>query len=873
MHRYRHTLTWEAVVILCLFAQPVFGQAAPAKEYIRLGGRVIAIESPVQPSFNLNPAAASVSVIPGNSVANPILLTGMNFAGTVTFSFAGPPASGLTGSFAPATLTADGYTVPTLNVPANASAGTYPVTVTAASTSPSVIRTAQFNVVVTQPSATTPLSAVFGPGQYLTGPTPAAIAGLTTWRFETRLHLSNSLANGTSRVISIGTYRLLIYRYFTYSGQLSYSVILKGDGNNYELFTDSPDILIRVQRTGGVLSLKGWKVQADGSLAVIAEPSSYASASFTTSGFSLGAAIDEDSGDGRFPFNGQMAFFRYFDSAANNAALPDQCDTSPALLRYEFESNLNNAGTVSALLTPTGTIAYQLTPLTSCSIGGAPPAFSLIPTAQSPNPVAQGQSAAYPVVVNRQNFTNPVSLISCSGVAGVGCSAPVANGNTLQVTVNTASNTPIGTNQLTITASGAGVPNASATLPLAVVAAGPPPPTFTLQVNPNLVTFSPTGTQNLTATLFPGNGFTGNVNFVCAAAPGNTVPPGIACVAPNPASDVQPQRSFTISAAAGVAQGTYNLRLTGTGPQAQTAYASIQVTVAAGGVRAFIFPDYREISTNPAAYYQFQSAVENSSNSQVNWSLSPVSGGLTLSSPPSGTGTATAGPASYVFYRPPSSLPGGATTQSIVLSGAPAVGGATGNATLLLRNDPYAPPVVCALGSSTSPCNNETTLPGALSSSPNLLTYMILESHYTGTYGGIASDGRLHRTMRVSFALNPETPWDAGATSCLIRVERALGYGGPDGQTLYLEGGTQTASAALGTGLSGSITNGVCTIGLQYTTMSTNFSADPSKAWLTLYLRFNAASAPRYLFYKVETFNSTSSGTVLVKNTPLTVNP
>ena len=55
--------------------------------------------------------------------------------------------------------------------------------------------------------------------------------------------------------------------------------------------------------------------------------------------------------------------------------------------------------------------------------------------------------------------------------------------------------------------------------------------------------------------------------------------------------------------------------------------------------------------------------------------------------------------------------------------------------------------------------------------------------------------------------------------------------------------------------------------------MSTNFSADPSKAWLTLYLRFNAASAPRYIYYKVESFNSTSSGTVLMKNTPLPVTP
>ncbi len=424
---------------------------------------------------------------------------------------------------------------------------------------------------------------------------------------------------------------------------------------------------------------------------------------------------------------------------------------------------------------------------------------------------------------------------------------------------------------LTQDTSGAGGLTANTTVSLAVAAPVPPPPTFTLQVNPSVVTFTPTGTQNLTVSLYPGTGFTGNVSFVCAAAPGQSVPSGITCVAPNPASPAEWQRTFSITAAAGVAQGTYNLRLTGTGQQAQTAYASIQVTIGAGGPRAIIFPDAREISTSTGGYYQFQSAVENSGNSQVNWSLSPISGGLTLSSPPSGTGTSTAGPSSYVFYRPPSSLPGGATTQNVVLSGVPAVGGITGNANLLLRSDPYAPPVVCGLGSNTSPCAGETYLPSALSAS--FQSYLLLESHYTGSYGGLASDARLHRTMRVSFALNPDSPWDANSTACLIRVERSLGYGSPDGQTVYLEGGTQTASAALGTGLTGSITNGVCTLGLQYTTMSTNFSGDPSKAWLTLYLRFNAASAPRYLVYKVDTFNSTTSGTVLLKNTPLTVNP
>ena len=150
---------------------------------------------------------------------------------------------------------------------------------------------------------------------------------------------------------------------------------------------------------------------------------------------------------------------------------------------------------------------------------------------------------------------------------------------------------------------------------------------------------------------------------------------------------------------------------------------------------------------------------------------------------------------------------------------------------------------------------------------------MRFESHYTGT-SGAWSNARLHRTLKVSFALNPDSPWDAGANACIIRIQRALVLGGVDDHVMSLERGPSPTSAAIGPGTPNStVTNGVCSVNRQNTYMSANFLADSTKAWLDIYIRFNAASAPRYLFYNLDTFNNTSSGTVLMKETPFPVNP
>ena len=92
---------------------------------------------------------------------------------------------------------------------------------------------------------------------------------------------------------------------------------------------------------------------------------------------------------------------------------------------------------------------------------------------------------------------------------------------------------------------------------------------------------------------------------------------------------------------------------------------------------------------------------------------------------------------------------------------------------------------------------------------------------------------------------------------------------------VLLEGGPTPTNASIGPGApaNSTITNGVCTVSRPLTNVSVNFAADSTKAWLDIYIRFNAPSAPRSVFYAIDSYNNTSSGTVLVKDTPLPVVP
>ena len=258
IHHQLPSLRGGGVAFLCLLALPSLAQQPP-KEYLRLGGRVIAIEStvpPPAPDFSLNASASSVSVIAGNSVGNQINLTVTNFTGTVTFSYSVAPASSITAAFSPTSLTTNGSSAITLAVPANTAPGSYLVTVTGASTNPAS-RTTTFTVSVA--ASTSPQSIVFGSSQSLAGSVPASLDALTTWRYEFRLHdFTANLPNGTARLLTLGGTTLsTVYSYNPYANPIIYQLIFWAGTYNTVgglLYGTANDLFVRVQRSGSDLT-------------------------------------------------------------------------------------------------------------------------------------------------------------------------------------------------------------------------------------------------------------------------------------------------------------------------------------------------------------------------------------------------------------------------------------------------------------------------------------------------------------------------------------------------------------------------------------------------------------------------------------------
>ncbi len=327
-------------------------------------------------------------------------------------------------------------------------------------------------------AAVLPKSVEFNATQYLIGSTPTSLDTLTNWRYETRLHVSAAtLPNGASRIVGLGSTWLTIYR--SPGSTLYYSLILRdgvGAPGVAEVYVGaSTDIFVRAQRNGSSLSLKVWSIDSAGTLAPFPENSgTWTNGATLSPGFSLGVATQEEfNANGyRWPFTGQMAFFRFYNANADNSQTPNLCDSATALIRYEFENNLTNAGTASASVTPTGSLTYQPTPGTSCATGGTP-SFTLVSGAQSPASITPGQAASFPLSINRQNFTGSIGFGSCTGPAGVTCSASATAGNSVTVNVTTSTNTPVANHQLGITGTAvAGGPSAAVNLPLVVVSGG-----------------------------------------------------------------------------------------------------------------------------------------------------------------------------------------------------------------------------------------------------------------------------------------------------------------------------------------------------------------------------------------------------------------
>lgn len=140
------------IAMCCCWIRTGLGQ--PTKEYIRINGRVVAIESSAAGDFTVASSPASATVVRNSSTTTTITVAPgtSGFSGNVALSVTSGLPTGVTATFSPATLTVNGASITsTLTLAANATATTGTVVVVVSGTSGSLTRTANLNLTTALP--------------------------------------------------------------------------------------------------------------------------------------------------------------------------------------------------------------------------------------------------------------------------------------------------------------------------------------------------------------------------------------------------------------------------------------------------------------------------------------------------------------------------------------------------------------------------------------------------------------------------------------------------------------------------------------------------------------------------------------------------
>jgi hypothetical protein len=252
--------------------------------------------------------------------------------------------------------------------------------------------------------------------------------------------------------------------------------------------------------------------------------------------------------------------------------------------------------------------------LTACP-GNPPPApdftISLNPTSLT---VQQGSSGTTQLTITPRNgFTGTVNLELVGAPSGVTLSPTSVNVTgsdpVLQdLTVSVAASVAPGTYNLQVRAT-SGSLTKTANLSLTVTAA--PAPDFTISLNPTSLTVQQGSSGTTQLTITPRNGFTGTVNLELVGAPsGVTLSP----TSVNVTGSDPVLQDLTVSVAASVAPGTYNLQVRATsGSLTKTANLSLTVTAAPA-------PDFT-ISLNPTSL-----TVQQGSSGTTQLTITPRNG-------------------------------------------------------------------------------------------------------------------------------------------------------------------------------------------------------------------------------------------------------
>ena len=498
------------------------------------------LEGNTLPSFQLAGAATSASVVPGASTTATLTVkTNNGFNSAISFSVTGLPV-GVTGSFAPTSLTGAGSTTLTLNATSSATPGTYALTI--AGTAGSTSRSAPLSLTVTNPLP--PLSLSLAPSTLDVAAGASGTMTVTTTRnatFNAAVALTISgLPQGVTAKFSPAT--------------------IAAPGAGSSVLTTTVSATMAGGTYAATLTATGGGVTKTALIAINVLPAP--SFSLTLSPTSLSLA----------PGNAGTTWATTIRTTTFNSAITVKVTGMPSGVTTSTGSiALPGSGVCALGVTVGSTAAAGTYSLTVSATGGGvtktaplsltvvpPPSFSLTvsPASLSLGPGSNGSSTA--TTVGTGNFSSAVTVSVAGAPTGVTVSAgvisaPGSGNKTIGVTVG--SSAAAGTYPLTVSATGGGVTKTTS-LSLTVL----PPPSFSLTVSPTSLSVAPGASGTSTATTAGTNKFSSAVTLSVTGAPaGVTVAAGV-IAAPGSGS-----KAISVTVASSVAGGSYPLTVTATG--------------------------------------------------------------------------------------------------------------------------------------------------------------------------------------------------------------------------------------------------------------------------------------------------------------------
>jgi len=555
----------------------VYGESGPSNE---------ASAMPQAPDFTLDASPPSLSILQGQSGTASVTVAPFGgFAGAVGLAVTGLP-SGVTATFAPASITGSGASTLTLAVAATAMPGAYALTVTG--TSGSLTHSVPLSLTIPAPVpdfslSASPTSLNLAQGQSGTSTvTVGSLNGFSGSVSLTASGLPSGLTAGFSPVSVSGSgSSTLTLTAGNGVATGTYPVSLTGTAGS---LSHTVTVSVTVRAAGSTVPVPQWAVgyQAtsgfqpgpnliDGSVGDTSTLYSVASApTAMTVLYDLGASpatavasvevaweIVNGGGPYTLDYSNDLATWTTAMGNGGGGSLASYTyPVSPAVTaRYwRFSLQLSSGAPYGTMV---GVSDYRLFDGSGNPVkgGGSGPDFSLSASPTSLT-VAQGASGTSTVAISPLNgFTGTVSLTASGLPSGVTASLSPASlsgyaGSTLTVIVG--SEVPPGAYTATVTGTSGGLTH-GATVTVTV-----PAPDFSLSASPSVLSVAQGGRGTSTLTVSPLNGFMGSVSLSASGLPSGVT------AAFSPASVAGSGSSvLTLLVGAGVPPGNYSVTVIG----------------------------------------------------------------------------------------------------------------------------------------------------------------------------------------------------------------------------------------------------------------------------------------------------------------------